>query len=61
MNDGYTEATIENPVGSFDRGDEVMVNAEEYAGAGDNELVTVVGVDSLKDELVKRSKLKVKI
>tara|TARA_R110001599_G_scaffold167251_4_gene357174 strand:- start:5131 stop:6930 length:1800 start_codon:yes stop_codon:yes gene_type:complete len=61
MNDGYTEATIESPVGSFNQGDDVMVNAEEYAGAGDNELVTVVNVTSLNDELVKRSKLKVKI
>jgi len=61
LNMGYTEATIDRPVGSFKKGDEVMVNAEEYASLGDGDLVDVVNVDTLESEMIKRGKLKVKI
>ena len=61
LNMGYTEATIDRPAGSFKTGDEVMVNAEEYASLGDGDLVDVVNVDTLESEMIKRGKLKVKI
>ena len=61
LNMGYTEATIDRPAGSFKKGDEVMVNAEEYASLGDGDLVDVVNVDTLESEMIKRGKLKVKI
>jgi len=61
LNMGYTEATIDRPAGSFKKGDEVMVNAEEYASLGDDDLVDVVNVDTLESEMIKRGKLKVKI
>lgn len=38
-----------------------MVNAEEYASLGDDDLVDVVNVDTLESEMIKRGKLKVKI
>jgi hypothetical protein len=61
LNSGYTEATIEVNAGSFKKGDEVMVNAEEYASLGDSDLVDVINPKTLKTELIKRGMLKVKI
>ena len=61
LNSGYTEATIDVNVGSYKKGDEVMVNAEEYASLGDNDLVDVIDAKTLKSDLIKRGLLKVKI
>jgi hypothetical protein len=61
LNSGYTEATIDVNVGSFKKGDEVMVNAEEYASLGDGDLVDVIDTKTLKSSLIKRGLLKVKI
>ena len=61
LNMGYTEATIERPVGSFKKGDEVMVNAEEYSSLGDGDLIDVVNPKTMESDLVERGKLKVKI
>ena len=61
LNSGYTEATIDRPVGSFKKGDEVMVNAEEYSSLGDDDLIDVVNPKTMESDLVERGKLKVKI
>jgi hypothetical protein len=61
LNSGYTEATIDVNIGSFKKGDEVMVNAEEYSSLGDGDLVDVINVKTLKSDLIKRGLLKVKI
>jgi hypothetical protein len=61
LNSGYTEATIDANVGSYKKGDEVMVNAEEYASLGDGDLVDVIDAKTLKSDLIKRGLLKVKI
>jgi len=61
LNSGYTEATIDVNVGSFKKGDEVMVNAEEYSSLGDSDLVDVINAKTLKSDLIKRGLLKVKI
>lgn len=61
LNSGYTEATIEKPVGSFKKGDEVLVNAEEYSSLGDSDLIDVVNPKTMESDLVERGKLKVKI
>lgn len=61
LNSGYTEATIERPVGAFKKGDEVMVSAEEYSSLGDDDLIDVVNPKTMESELIERGKLKVKI
>lgn len=61
LNMGYTEATIDITVGKFKKGDEVMVNAEEYSSLGDDDLIDVVNPKTMESELIERGKLKVKI
>jgi len=61
LDDGYTEATINVSAGSFKKGDEVMVRAEDYTSLGDEDLIDVVDTKTMKTELIERGKLKVKI
>lgn len=61
LNDGYVEAVVDRPVATFKKGDEVMVNAEEYSSLGDDDLIDVVNPKTMESELIERGKLKVKI
>ena len=61
LNDGYTEATMSIASGPFEKGQDVMVNAEEYSSLGDDGLIDVVDANTMKSEYIERGKLKIKI
>jgi len=61
LNDGYAEAIMSIDSGAFKKGQEVMVNAEEYSSLGDDGLIDVVDANTMESEYIERGKLKVKI
>jgi len=61
LNDGYAEAIMSIDSGPFKKGQEVMVNAEEYSSLGDDGLIDVVDANTMESEYIERGKLKVKI
>jgi hypothetical protein len=61
LDNGFVEATIENPVSGFKVDTQVYVNAEEYASLGDNDLLTFVDPKNDKEHIAKKKDLKVKL
>ena len=61
LNNGYVEGTLASPVEGMKKGQEVMVNAEEYASLGDEELIDVVNPKTDKSTYVRKDELSVKL
>jgi hypothetical protein len=61
LNDGYVEAEVVKTSGGLRKGDEVLVNAEEYTSLGDDDLLNVVDPKTDKSKIVKKEILKVQI
>jgi hypothetical protein len=61
LDQGFVEATIENPVSGFKVDTMVYVNAEEYASLGDNDMLTFIDPKNDKSYICKKRDLKVKL
>ena len=61
LNNGYVEGTLSSNIEGMRKGDEVMVNAEEYASLGDEELIDVVNPKTDKSTYVRKDTLSVKL
>lgn len=59
-NDGYVEASLKKTIGpNFRKGQEIMVNAEEYASLGKGDLLKIVNPGNGETKLVDKGDLKV--
>ena len=61
LNNGYVEGTLSSNIKGLKKGSEVMVNAEEYASLGDEELIDVVNPKTDKSTYVRKDELSVKL
>ena len=61
LNNGYVEGTLSSDVEGLKKGQEVMVNAEEYASLGDEELIDIVNPKTDKSTYVRKDELSVKL
>ena len=61
LDQGFVEATIENPVSGFKPDTMVYVNAEEYASLGDKDMLTFIDPKNDKSYIAKKQDLKVKL
>ena len=61
LNNGYVEGTLSANIKGLKKGSEVMVNAEEYASLGDEELIDVVNPKTDKSTYVRKDELSVKL
>ena len=59
LNDGYVEAQLKKSVAGLKKGTEIMVNAEEYASLGDDELVDIINPKTGKSHYIKKSEVNV--
>lgn len=61
LNNGYVEGTLSSNIKGMKKGSDVMVNAEEYASLGDEELIDVVDPKTDKSTYVRKDELSVKL
>tara|TARA_R110000803_G_scaffold15855_5_gene43659 strand:+ start:2366 stop:4243 length:1878 start_codon:yes stop_codon:yes gene_type:complete len=61
LNDGYVEATVKKSGQGLKKNQEVLVNAEEYASLGDDDLLTIIIPKSGKTLVLPKADLTVKI
>jgi hypothetical protein len=61
LDQGFVEATIENPVSGFKANTMVYVNAEEYSSLGDKDMLTFIDPKNEKSYIAKKKDLKVKL
>jgi len=59
LNDGYIEATLKNSVQSLKKGQEVLINAEEFASLGSDDLIDVINAKTTKSYLVPKGDINV--
>lgn len=59
-NDGYVEAILKKTIGpNFNKGQEIMVNAEEYSSLGRGDLLKIVNPSNSETKLVDKGDLKI--
>jgi hypothetical protein len=61
LNDGYSEATLKNDIAGLKKGTEIMVNAEEYASLGEDELVDIIDPKTGKSHYVPKGDVNVEL
>jgi hypothetical protein len=61
LNDGYSEATLKNDIAGLKKGTEIMVNAEEYASLGEDELVDIIDPKSGKSHYIPKGEVNVEL
>jgi len=61
LNDGYIEAILKNAVTGLKKGMEIMVNAEEYAALGEDELVDIIDPKTGKSHYVPKGDVNVEL
>ena len=61
LNDGFVEAEVVKNGNGLKKGQEVMVNAEDYTSLGDNDQLEVIDFKTSKTTICPKSQLKVKI
>jgi hypothetical protein len=62
LDDGYVESKLEKDINSkFKKGMQIMINAEEYASLGDDDLIDVVNPKNEDNVLVPKKDLSVKL
>ena len=59
LNDGYVEATLKNAAQSLKKGQEVLINAEEFASLGADDLIDVIDAKTTKSYLVPKGDINV--
>ena len=59
LNDGYVEATLKNSVQSLKKGQDVLINAEEFASLGADDLIDVIDAKTTKSYLVPKGDINV--
>lgn len=61
LDSGYVDANVFRTGSGFTKGQKVMVNAEEYTSLGDNDLLTIIDIDTDTEKIIKKGNLKVEI
>ena len=62
LDDGYVESKLEKDINPrFKKGMQIMINAEEYASLGDNDLIDVINPKNDDNVLVPKKDLSVKL
>jgi hypothetical protein len=61
LNDGYVEANVHKATSGLKKGQQVMVNAEEYTSLGNDDLLTVIDPDKGVEKIIKKADVKVEI
>jgi hypothetical protein len=59
LNDGYVEAKLKNSAQSLKKGQEVLINAEEFASLGSDDLIDVIDAKTAKSYLVPKGDINV--
>ncbi len=59
LNDGYVEATLKNSVQSLKKGQDVLINAEEFASLGSDDLIDVIDAKTTKSYLIPKGDINV--
>lgn len=59
LNDGYVEAVLKNSAQSLKKGQDVLINAEEFASLGANDLIDVIDAKTTKSFLIPKGDIKV--
>ena len=59
LNQGYVEGKLKKAVAGLKKGMDIMVNAEEYASLGEDELIDIVDPDSGKSSYIPKGDLEV--
>jgi hypothetical protein len=58
---GFVDANVFKSTSGLAKGQNVLVNAEEYTSLGDNDLLTIVDPDTGNETIIKKGNLKVEI
>ena len=61
LDDGYVEAEVIKTSGGLRKGDQVLVNAEEYTSLGDDDLLNAVDPKTGKSKIIKKGIVKVQL
>ena len=61
LNDGYVEASVKNSGQGLKKRQEVLVNAEEYASLGDDDMLSIIVPKNGKSVILPKGDLEVKI
>jgi len=61
LDDGYVEAEVIKTSGGLRKGDEVLVNAEEYTSLGDDDLLNAINPKTGKTTIIKKEIVKVQL
>ena len=61
LDDGYVEAVVIKTSGGLKKGDEVLVNAEEYTSLGDDDLLNAINPKTGKTTIIKKEIVKVQL
>lgn len=59
LNDGYVEATLKNQIQSLKKGQSILINAEEFASLGADDLIDVVDAKTTESFLVPKNNIAV--
>jgi hypothetical protein len=61
LDDGYVDAVVVKSMNNLKKGQAVMVNAEEYSSLGNEDLLTIIEIETDKEKIIKKSDVKVAI
>jgi CRISPR/Cas system CMR-associated protein Cmr5 small subunit len=61
LDDGFVDANIIKPSAGFSKGQQIMVNAEEYSSLGNDDLVTIIDPMTNKESFIIKNDIKVEI
>jgi len=61
LDDGYVEAEVVKSSNSLRKGDQILVNAEEYTSLGDDDLLNAVDPKTGKSTIIKKEIVKVQL